>query len=456
MSNEAELSTIGAPWRGNAVGFELVVHHTGRDIQVGSGILLHPVRALQCLQQSFAFDVFERDTMGWQSDNAPLRHPGTWPAFTQAETSDAHRLSVLLRHAVRDHTFQFAQVPWPRVIHEHLLGPLIEAFDGTAKHATVALQKEVGEGQNVLKAVAQGGHLDANRVEPRIQICAKTLGSDGFGQVVTGGRNDADIGVDGPGGTEALERPLLEHAQELQLNPRADIANLMQEERPLIRVFEATNASGLSPWEGAPLVAKELAFQGSFGQRGAVHRDQGLVTARAVSVNGGRQQSLASSGLSHNQHVGTGGDLLLKTTEDMSQMHTMPDNPFALAYVRLHAPQIMDSLQRPTALKRPFDAEMNLFQTGKLLFDQKIMGAQLQSLESARHVIGVGEHEHWRQLFIGLRGLKDLKPIFPGEAEVGKDDFEEALLDLLNGLIATAGLGHTVSLLAEAIGDACA
>jgi hypothetical protein len=56
---EKSLVSMGPPRRGNAVDFELVVHDAGGDIQVPGGILLHPVHALQRLQESLAFDVFE-------------------------------------------------------------------------------------------------------------------------------------------------------------------------------------------------------------------------------------------------------------------------------------------------------------------------------------------------------------------------------------------------------------
>jgi hypothetical protein len=52
--------------------------------------------------------------------------------------------------------------------------------------------------------------------------------------------------------------------------------------------------------------------------------------------------------------------------------------------------------------------------------------------------------------------LEDLKAILSGEVEIGQNDFEEALLDLLNSLVASADLSYMVALLAEAIGDVCA
>ena len=67
--------------------------------------------------------------------------------------------------------------------------------------------------------------------------------------------------MDGPEGAEALECPLLEHAQDLHLDPWTEVANMLQDEGPLVGVFEPTNVAGWRAREGVPLVAKELAFQ---------------------------------------------------------------------------------------------------------------------------------------------------------------------------------------------------
>ena len=75
---------------------------------------------------------------------------------------------------------------------------------------------------------------------------------------------------------------VLEHAQEFQLNPRADVANLMQKKRSLVGMVKATDAARLSAVEGGGLMAKQFILQCPFGECCTVDSDQGLVTAWAV------------------------------------------------------------------------------------------------------------------------------------------------------------------------------
>ena len=70
--------------------------------------------------------------------------------------------------------------------------------------------------------------------------------------------------------------------------PSADSSN------PGLRVLRAG--------EGAFHVAEQFGFDQRGNQRGAVHRNEGLVLARARKMNRARHQLLARSALAQNQH----------------------------------------------------------------------------------------------------------------------------------------------------------
>jgi hypothetical protein len=110
-------------------------------------------------------------------------------------------------------------------------------------------------------------------------------------------------------------------------------------------------------------------------------------------------------------------------------------------------------LQPATALKRPFNPEIYLLQPGGAMFEQVIMRAQFQCVESAAEVIGIDEDKNGGQFITGLRGLQNLDAILFGETKVGENDLEEVLFELLSCLKAIAGLGHVMSLLAKNIGE---
>ena len=150
------------------MGLDLVGHHAGGDIQVRRGVFLHPIRALQGLDQGFPFNVLEGDALGRQSDDPILRLTRPGPPLTQTKTAEAHCLSRLLGHSMRDRALQFAQIPWPRVAQESSVDRLIEAFNLASKESVVTLQKHLGKGQDVFGAVTEGGHFNPDPAEPPV------------------------------------------------------------------------------------------------------------------------------------------------------------------------------------------------------------------------------------------------------------------------------------------------
>ena len=54
------------------------------------------------------------------------------------------------------------------MIQEGFLRCLIETFDRTSKYAAVALEEHLSKGEDVFWAMAEGRHLDADRVQPCI------------------------------------------------------------------------------------------------------------------------------------------------------------------------------------------------------------------------------------------------------------------------------------------------
>ena len=152
---------------------------------------------------------------------------------------------------------------------------------------------------------------------------------------------------------------------------------MMQEEGALVGMLETADILGLRAREGVPLVAKELAFEISFSEGGAIHCRQSLRPAWAMHMNGGRQYALACSRLPRNQHVGTGRNVSLQTAEKTLQMYTVTDDALASAQMRVCTPQVGDGLHHPTALKRSIDTKGDLLQVDWVVFGEVIVRTQL-------------------------------------------------------------------------------
>ena len=68
--------------------------------------------------------------------------------------------------------------------------------------------------------------------------------------------NNAHIDADLIRATNPVERPLLQHAQQVDLELRRDIPDFIQEERPPIGHLELALALRIRPGEGAFFMAK--------------------------------------------------------------------------------------------------------------------------------------------------------------------------------------------------------
>ena len=113
----------------------------------------------------------------------------------------------------------------------------------------------------------------------------------------------AHVDLDRLVAADALERALLQDAQELDLRRRRDLADLVEEERAAVGLLEAPGAPPIGAGEGALLVAEELALEERLGERGAVERDERRLGARARARGSPRASSpFAGAALAGDEH----------------------------------------------------------------------------------------------------------------------------------------------------------
>jgi len=105
--------------------------------------------------------------------------------------------------------------------------------------------------------------------------------------------NDSHIDRLRPRRAEWAELALLHHTQQLDLEDRAGIANLVEKDGAAIGLLKAATAVLIGAAEGAALVAEELGLEQLVGQRTAVFDDESLVGTSAAIVDGTREHFLA-------------------------------------------------------------------------------------------------------------------------------------------------------------------
>ena len=94
-------------------------------------------------------------------------------------------------------------------------------------------------------------------------------------EVAVGGRDQPDVGAQGPAAAHALEGPLLEHPQHLALHAERQLADLVEEQRAALGLLEAPRLAAVGAGEGPLLVAEELVLDQRLRDRGAVQGDEG-------------------------------------------------------------------------------------------------------------------------------------------------------------------------------------
>ena len=121
----------------------------------------------------------------------------------------------------------------------------------------------------------------------------------------------------GPGVADPLDHPLLDGPEQLDLEPRRHLPNLVEEQGPSRGGLETAGAGRHRPGEGPLDVAEELGFQQSLRDGRAVHRNEGAGDPGGALVDLAGHQLLAGPGLALDEHGDVGRRDLLDAAVDL-------------------------------------------------------------------------------------------------------------------------------------------
>ncbi len=116
------------------------------------------------------------------------------------------------------------------------------------------------------------------------------------------GSNQADIDLLFLGRTHRSDASLLDDTQQLGLQPRRHLADLVEKQSAAVRLAKQPRPIRRRAGEGAFDVPEELALEQRFGQGRAIDDYQRTSGALAFGVDGLRDQALARTRLAQNQH----------------------------------------------------------------------------------------------------------------------------------------------------------
>ncbi len=183
--------------------------------------------------------------------------------------------------------------------------------------------------RDVFRALPQRRQDEREDVEAVVEVFAegrlRRLG-DHSREVAVRGRHEADVHANRPRAAQPLELLLLQNAEQLGLEFRRDVADLVEEQCPLVRQLKAAHLLADGAGEGALLVAEQLALQEAGGDGGAVELDERALAAGAQVVKGPGDELLARAGLAADQDGRAGGRDRLDLREHPAQGGALPDD----------------------------------------------------------------------------------------------------------------------------------
>src|SRR5579871_1693061 len=177
----------------------------------------------------------------------PLGRQVKWPAagpgpragdLQRLEVSRFERVLFAQEDGALHEVAQLTHVAGPPVLQERGLGRPAQPANRTAELAAEVFDERLRQQHDVLIAAAEGWHLDAQDVEPVIQILAERPRLDGLLEIAIGRGDDPHVHPHIARPANPPERLLLEKSQELRLERGRHLANLVQEDRALVGLFE--------------------------------------------------------------------------------------------------------------------------------------------------------------------------------------------------------------------------
>ena len=107
--------------------------------------------------------------------------------------------------------------------------------------------------------------MDGEDAQPVIQVRPELPLLRPCLQVAVGRGDQPHVGLDCLVASDPLERLLLQQAQDLGLQARRHVADLVEEERAAVALLELADAAAVGAGEGALLVPEQLALQQGLG-----------------------------------------------------------------------------------------------------------------------------------------------------------------------------------------------
>src|SRR5271157_4523729 len=238
-----------------------------------------------------------------------------------------------------DRVLQLADIARPGIAHQQAHRALRKAHPGATQGFLILAQEVIGEQRDVILALAERRQRDIDHVYPVEQLLAEASGLDLLFEVAVGRAQNADVEADRLVGAERIAFALLHRAQQLDLERKRQLADLVEEYGAFVRRLQESHLVLCRARECAALVAEQLAFEQVLGQRAAVDRQEAPVGSLRAEMDRARDQFLAGARFAGDKHARVGARDLFHDAEDLLDRVAFADDILEAVLVTQLAPQ---------------------------------------------------------------------------------------------------------------------
>ena len=246
------------------------------DPQTGGGTLRSgddPVRLLERGNNPLSLGLIERGAL--VATQASLK----WVRATRHReifAGDRQNRAWRENRGAFQHVLQFADIPRPWIPDKRVHRFRRDHVDVFTETAAELSHVVANQQRNILGALAQRGYADRKHVEAVIEVGAEFVLPDHLFEITVRRRDQSGIAVQRASRPETLKLVLLQHAEQLRLQFERQLADFVQEYRPLVGEFETAHAARNRTGESTPLVSEQFAFEQGARNRRAIDLHEGV------------------------------------------------------------------------------------------------------------------------------------------------------------------------------------
>ena len=152
--------------------------------------------------------------------------------------------AVRVDHGAFDHILQFPDIAFPGGFHQDIHGLVGDRRAGlSGLPRNTCSENAWASGRISSRRSRSGGMVIGKNIQSVEQVFPEQLRSDGFFDVLVRCRDHPHIDLDRLAAADALDHLFLQHAQQFCLERQVHVADLVEENRALVRQFEFAELS---------------------------------------------------------------------------------------------------------------------------------------------------------------------------------------------------------------------